>query len=62
MARRGKKSNSCMVWVEKHEGRRAFGKPRRKLKNNIKIYLKGTGWECMGWIKLAQDSDTGELL
>jgi hypothetical protein len=35
------------------EGKRPHGRPRRRWKDNIKMYLQEVGWECMDWIELA---------
>jgi len=42
--------------VEKPEGKRPLGRPRRRWEDNIKMDL-GVGYEGMGWIELAQDRD-----
>jgi len=39
------------VWIP--EGRRLLGRPRRKLKDNIKMNLQEVGWGGMDWINLA---------
>jgi hypothetical protein len=36
--------------VEKPEGRRPLGRPRRKLEDNIKMKLPELGWERIDWI------------
>jgi hypothetical protein len=43
--------------VEKPEGKRPLGRPRRKWVDNIKIDLGEIGWDDMDWIDLAQDRD-----
>jgi hypothetical protein len=45
--------------VGKSEGRRPFGRPRRRRKKNMKIDPLGSemGWVCMDWIDLAHDRD-----
>jgi len=43
------------VLVRKHEGKRQLGRPRRRWKNNIKMYLQEYGRGCEDWIQLAQD-------
>ena len=47
--------NVCRILVGKTE--RSMVRPRHRFKNNTKIYLKGIGWDDMGWIHLAQDKD-----
>jgi hypothetical protein len=41
----------------KSEGKRPRGRPRRRLEENIKIYLKEIGWGGVNWVHLAQDRD-----
>jgi hypothetical protein len=43
--------------VGKPEGKRPLGRPRHRWVDNIKIDLRGIGWDVMVWIKLAQDMD-----
>jgi hypothetical protein len=38
------------VLVGKPEGRRPFGKPRRRLEDKIKFVLKEIGREGVGWV------------
>jgi hypothetical protein len=35
----GEKRNTYRVWMVKPEGKRPFGRPGRRWKDNIKIYL-----------------------
>jgi hypothetical protein len=42
---------------EKPEGKRPFGRLKRRWKNNFKINLRGRGWEFVSWINLDQDTD-----
>ena len=44
-------------WWEKPEGRRPFGRPRRRWQDNIKMDLQEVGCGGMDWIELAQDRD-----
>jgi hypothetical protein len=55
--RTGEKRNAYRILVGKPEGNRPLGRPRRRWVNNIKIDLRGTGWDGMDWIHLAQDRD-----
>jgi hypothetical protein len=48
--------------VEKPEGMRPLGRPRHRWVDNIKIYLRETGWDGMDWIDLAQDRDQWRAL
>jgi hypothetical protein len=43
--------------VEKPEGKRSLGRPRRRWYNNIKTDFKEIGWDGMEWIDLAQVRD-----
>jgi hypothetical protein len=43
--------------VEKSEGNRPVGRPRRRLEDNIKMDLRELGWGGMDRIDLAQDRD-----
>jgi hypothetical protein len=45
------------IFVGKPEGKRPPGRPRRGWMDNIKMYLRKTGWGGMDWIDLAQDRD-----
>jgi hypothetical protein len=38
------------------EGKRPLGRPRRRWVVNIKMDLRGIGWDIMDWIDLAQNS------
>jgi len=44
-------------WVGKPEGKRPFGRHRRRWKDNIKVYLQDVGCEGIDWIDLAKDGD-----
>jgi hypothetical protein len=50
------------VFVRKPEGKRQFGSPRRRWKDNIKTDLQQVGCGGMDWIKLAQDRDRWRAL
>jgi hypothetical protein len=39
----------------KPDGKRLIGRARHRWEDNIKINLKGLGWEGVGWVHLAQD-------
>jgi hypothetical protein len=43
--------------VGKPEGKRPFGRPRRRWEDNIGMDLWEIGWEGVDWIHLAQDRD-----
>jgi hypothetical protein len=48
------------VLVGKPEGRRSFGRPRRRWEDNIKMDLQEVGSGSMEWIELAEDRVTCE--
>ena len=50
------------VLVGKPEGKRTFGRPRRRLKYNIKMDLQEVGGSCGDWLELAQDRDRWRAL
>jgi hypothetical protein len=54
---RGKERNTYEIFVEKLEGRRPRGRPRRKWEDNIKLDHREIGWGVMDWVNLAQDRD-----
>jgi len=43
-------------FVGKLKGRE-LGRPRHKWKNNIRMDLRGIGWEVVDWTYLADDSE-----
>jgi len=43
--------------VEKREGKKPLGRPRRRMWDNIKMDLQEVEWEGMNWTDLAQDRD-----
>jgi hypothetical protein len=49
------KRNVYRLLVEKPEGKRPLGRPRRKLVDNIKLDLVEIGWGVLVWIGVAQD-------
>lgn len=49
------KGSAYSVLVEISGGKRPPGKPQHKWKDNIKIYLKETGWEVVGCIFLGTE-------
>jgi len=45
------------VLVEKPEGKRPLGRPKRRWEDNIKIDLQEVGCEGIDWIDTAQHTD-----
>jgi hypothetical protein len=50
------------VLVGKSEGKSPLGRPRRRLEDNIKMYLQEGKCGSMDWIELAQDRDKWQTL
>ena len=50
------------VLVGKPEGKRPFGRPRRRWEDNIKMDLQEVGGSCGDWVELAQDRDSWRAL
>jgi hypothetical protein len=48
--------------VEKPEGRRPLGRPRRRWEDNIKINLREVAWKGADWIDLTQNTDRWRAL
>jgi len=53
----GKKRGLYRVLVGKPEGKRPFGRARRRGKDNIKMDLQEVGCADKDWIELAQDRE-----
>jgi hypothetical protein len=58
----GETGNAYRILVEKPEGKRPLGKPRRRWVDNIKIDLREIGWGGMDLIDLALDRDQWKAL
>jgi hypothetical protein len=41
----------------KREGKRPFGRHRRRWDDNISMDIRAVGWESVYWMLLAQDED-----
>jgi hypothetical protein len=50
------------VLVGKSEGKRPFGRPRRRWKDNIKMDLWEVGGDGGDWMELAQDRERWRAL
>jgi hypothetical protein len=46
----GEKRNACRILVGKSEGKRPRGRPRHRWVDNIKMNIRGMGWDGMEWI------------
>jgi hypothetical protein len=57
VARMEEGRNVYRVLVRKPEGKRPFGRRRRRGEDGIKMDLTGIGWGGVEWIHLAQDRD-----
>jgi hypothetical protein len=55
VARVGEGRRVYRVLVERPEGKRPLGSPRRMWEDNIKLYLREIGIDEANWIRLAQD-------
>ena len=54
VARTGERRGLYRVFVEKPEGKKPLGRPRRRWEDNIKMDLQEVGCGGMDWIELAQ--------
>jgi hypothetical protein len=62
VAQMGARRNAYRILVGKPAGKRPLGRPRRRWVDNIKMDLRGIGWDGMDWIDLAQDRDQWRIL
>ena len=62
VARIGQERGVYRVLVGKPEGKRPLGRPRRRWKDNIKIYLQEVGGGCGDCMELAQERDSWRAL
>jgi hypothetical protein len=62
VARKGEDRGVHSVLVEKPEGNRPLGRPRRRWEDNIKMYLQEVGGGRGDWMELAQDWDRWRAL
>jgi hypothetical protein len=49
-------------FIGKPKGKRPVGRLRRRRVDNVKMNLRGTGWEGVDWIHVAQVGASGGLL
>jgi len=62
VARIGEERVVYRFLVEKPEGRRSLGRPRRRWVDNIRMNLQEVGCGYMDWIRLAHDRDRWRTL
>jgi hypothetical protein len=62
VTRMGEKRNAYTILMEKPEGKRPLGRPRRRWVDNIKMDLGEMALGGMDWIDLAQDRDQWRAL
>ena len=62
VARVGERRDACEVLVGKPEGKRPFGRCRRRREDIIKMDLEEVGWDGMNWIDLALNRDRWRAL
>jgi hypothetical protein len=58
----GEKRNAYRILVRNPEGKRSLGRPRRRWVDNIKMDLRGIGWDGGDCIDLTQDRDQWRAL
>jgi hypothetical protein len=58
----GDKRNAYRLLVEKSEGKRPLGRPRRRWVVNIRMDLGEVGWGNVDWIGLAKDRNRWRAL
>jgi hypothetical protein len=57
VARMGEGGGAYRILVGRTEGRRPFGRPRRRWEDNVKMDLQDVGWGDVDWIDMAEDRD-----
>jgi hypothetical protein len=57
VGRMGERRGVYRFLVEKPEGKRSLGRPRREWEDNMKADLQEVGCGGMDWIELAQNRD-----
>ena len=62
VAPKGDRRGVYRVLVEKPEGKRPLGRPRRRWEDNVKMDLQEVGFGGVDWIELAEDRDRWRAL
>jgi hypothetical protein len=57
----GETRNAYNILTGKPEGKRAFGRPRCRWEDNIKMNLRKTGWKGLDWMHLTRIGSIGGL-
>jgi hypothetical protein len=58
----GRQDSFIQGMLVRPEGKRLYGRPRRKWDYYIKTDIQEVGWRGMDWIDLAQDTDRWRAL
>jgi hypothetical protein len=58
----GETRNAYKILVGKPEGNRPLRRPRRRWEDNVRMGLRGIGWDGVNWMPLAQDRDQWRVL
>jgi hypothetical protein len=62
VAQMGDKRNAYEILVGKPEGKRPWGRRRRRWVDDIKMDLREIGWDGMDWVDVAQNRDQWKAL
>jgi hypothetical protein len=54
--------NAHSILIGKPEGKRPFRRHRHRWEDNIRMVLRGIGWQGMDWIHVVQDRDQWRVL
>jgi hypothetical protein len=58
----GEMRNAYNILIVKPEGKRLLGRPRSRMKDNIRMDFMEIGWDGVDWMHLAQNRTSGGLL